>query len=66
MARAAENYKSKYVKKDYKKKSKELNLLQAEAAHQKSKYENLNKDFTKINTSKEETVNLADSSESDS
>ena len=64
MARAAENYESKYVKKDYKKKSKELNLLQAEAAHQKFKYENLNKAFTKRKTYKEETINLADSSES--
>ena len=37
--------------------------MQAEAAHQKSKYEKLNKAFTKRNTSKEETVKLADSSD---
>ena len=55
--RAAEKEKSKYGKKNYKNKSKELNLLQAEADHQKSKYEKLNKAFTKRKTSKEETVN---------
>ena len=52
MERAAEKYKSKYVNKYYKKKLKELNILQAEAAHQKSKYDNLNKAFTKRKTSK--------------
>ena len=36
----------------YNKMFKELDLLQAEAAHQKYKYENLNKDFTKRKTSK--------------
>ena len=40
--------------------------MQAEAAHQKSKYEKLNKDFTKRKTSKEETVVIDDSSGSDS
>ena len=53
--------KSKYGKKDYKKKPKKINLFQAEAAHQKSKHENLNKAFTKSNTSKEETIFLSDS-----
>ena len=53
MARDAEKDKSKYVKKDYKKKFKELNILQVEAAHQKSRYEKLNKAFTKRKTSKE-------------
>ena len=48
------------VKKDYKKKFKELNLLQAEAAHQRSKYKNLNKSFAKKKTPKEETVVLDD------
>ena len=43
------------------KKFKELNLFQTEAAHQKYKYEKLNKAFTKRNTSKEETVNISDS-----
>ena len=47
-------------------KFKELNLLQAEAAHQKSKYEKLNKVFTNMMTSKEDTVNLADSSDRNS
>ena len=65
-ARAAEKDKSKYGKKDYKKKFKELNLLQEEAAHQKSKYKKLNKAFTKSKTSKKETVNIADSSDSKS
>ena len=36
--RDAEKYKSKYGKKYYNKKFKELNILQSEAAHQKSKY----------------------------
>ena len=43
---------TKYGKRDYKNKFKELNLLQAEADHQKSKYENLNKAFAKNKTSK--------------
>ena len=60
-ARAEEKYKSKYVKKEYKKKFKELNLLQEEASHQKPKYEKLNKAFTKRKTYKEETVNISDS-----
>ena len=37
--------------------------MQAEAAHHKYNYEELNKAFTKKNTSKEETFNLADSSD---
>ena len=60
--RAAEKEKSKYVKKYYKKKFKEINFLQAEAAHQKYKYEKIYKAFTKRKISKEETVNIADSS----
>ena len=59
--RASYKDKSKYGKKYYKNNFKEINLLQAEAAHQKSKYEKLNKDFTKRKTSKEETVVLSDS-----
>ena len=51
-ARNTEKDNSKYIKKDYKNKFKELNLLQAEAAHQKYKYENLNRAFTKSNSSK--------------
>ena len=66
MARSADKDKSKYVKKDYKKEFKELNLLQAEAAHHKSKYENLNKAFTKSKTYKYETVYLYASSGSNS
>ena len=38
--------------------------MQAEAAHQKSKYEKLNKAFTKRENSKEEAVNIADSLDS--
>ena len=56
----------KYEKKYYKKKAKELNILQAEDAHQKSKYEKLNKAFTKKNTPKEETVILDDTLDSNS
>ena len=40
--------------------------MQSEAAHQNSKYENLNKAFTKKKTSKEEMVVLYDASDSDS
>ena len=47
MSRDAEKYNSKYVRKDYKKKFKELNLLQEETDHHKSKFEKLNKAFTK-------------------
>ena len=43
---------------DYKNNFKEINLLQAQSAHQNSKYENLNKAFAKKNTSKEDTVIL--------
>ena len=52
MEKATGKYKPKYIKKYYKKKFKELNLLQAEADHNKSKYEKLNKSFTKSKTSK--------------
>ena len=38
--------------------------MQAEAAHQKSKYENLNTAYTNKKTSKEDTLNIADSSDS--
>ena len=65
-ARASEKYKSKYGKKDYKKRFKKLNLLQAEAVHQISKYKKLNKAFTKRNTSEEENFNISDSSDSNS
>ena len=40
--------------------------MQVEAAHQKSKCENINKAFTKRKTSKEETVVLSDSYDSNS
>ena len=40
--------------------------MQAEAAHQKSKYEKLNKSFTNMKNSKEETIYLADSPDSES
>ena len=40
---------SQYGRKYYKKKFKELNLLQEEAAHQRATFKNLNKDFTKDN-----------------
>ena len=60
MERAEEKDKSKYVKKEYKKKFKELNIFQEEAAHQNYKYEKINKAFTKRKTSKEETINIYD------
>ena len=63
-SRASEKNKSNYVKKDYRNKSKELNIFQAEAVHQKSKYEKISKAFNKRKTSKEDTVKLADSSDS--
>ena len=50
--RASDKDKSKYDNRDYNNKFKELNLLQEEAAHQKSKYEKLNKAYTKRKTSK--------------
>ena len=56
----------KYGKKDYKKRFKELNLLQAEAAHQKYRYEKLNKAITKKKTYKKKTVVLYDTSDSNS
>ena len=40
--------------------------MQSEAADKKSKYEKLNKYFTKRKTSNEDTVNLADYSDSNS
>ena len=61
--RASYKDKSKYGNKYYKNNFKEINLLQAEAAHQTVKYDNLNKSFTKRNTSKEDTFNIADSSD---
>ena len=39
--------------------------MQVEFTYQKSKYEKINKAFTKRTTSKEDTVNLADSLDSD-
>ena len=66
MASAAENDKSNYVKKYYKNKSNKINLLQSEAGHQKYKHEKINKYFTKSKTSKEKTINLDKSSDSNS
>ena len=64
--RDAEKDDYKYGKKDYKRNFKEINLLQSDSAHQKSKYENINKPFTKSNNFTEETVNLDDSSDRNS
>ena len=52
-----------YRKTDYKNKFKELNLLEAEASHQRAKhlkYKKLNKYFAKKKTPKEETVIIDD------
>ena len=57
--------KSKYVKKYYKNKFKELNLIQEKSSHQKSKYEKLNNALTKRNTSKEDIIILDESSDID-
>ena len=65
-SRAAEKDKYKYGNKDYKNKFTELNLLQAEANHQKSKYEELNKSFKIRKIYEEETINLAESLDSNS
>ena len=54
----------KYVEKYYKKNSKGLNLLHTKAAHQSAKYNNRNKAFTKKKTTKEKTVVLYDTSDS--
>ena len=53
-------------KKDHKKKFKSIILLQAESAHQRTKYKKLNKDFAKKKTSKEETIILDDTLERNS
>ena len=61
--RATDKDNPKHGTKDYKKKFKELNLLEAEAAHKMAKYfkyKNLNKAFAKKKTPKEETVNPYD------
>ena len=49
-ARYSDKDKSKYGKKDYKKKFKDHNLLQAQADQQKYRYEKINKAFTKKKT----------------
>ena len=64
--RAKDKDNPKYGKMNHKKIFKGLNLLQAKTAHQKSKYENLNKSFPKKNTSKEDTVILDDNLDSNS
>ena len=65
-ARAKDKDKPKYGRKHYKNKFKGLNLLQSEAANQKSKYEKSSKTFTKKKTSKKETVVLDDYFDSNS
>ena len=64
--RAKDKENPKYGKNHYRKNFKELNILQAEDDHQKSKYENINNSFNKKKTSKEETVVLDDTSDSNS
>ena len=64
-----DKYSHHYSTKDYKRKSKEVNLLEREAAHQRAKYlkyKNLNKYFAKKKTRKEETAILDNTSDSDS
>ena len=64
--RAKDKENHKYGKNYYKKNFKELNILQAQSAHQKSKYEKLNKYFAKKKTYKEETAILDYTSDSNS
>ena len=67
--RSKDKYNPKYGKKYYKKKFRELNLLERESAHQRAKYlkyKKLNKAFSKKKTPKEDTVNLDDTSDSNS
>ena len=59
----------KYSTKYYNKKFKEVNILEREAAHQRSKYlkyKNINKDIAKKKTPKEDTIILDDTSDSNS
>ena len=53
MLKAKGKEKPNFSKKDYKKNSREVNLLEKEASHQREKYlkyKKLNKDFSKKNT----------------
>ena len=65
-SRASDKDNPKDGKGGYKKKFKELNIFQVEAAHQKYRYEKLSKDLTKKKTSNEDNVVLYDSLDSDS
>ena len=68
-ARTKDKEKHKYSIKDYKRKSREVNLLGKKAAHQRAKYlkyKKLNKAFAKKKTRKEETVILDDTLDIDS
>ena len=67
--RTKDREKNKHQTKDYKRNFKEEKHLEKESAHQRAKYlkdKNLNKYFAKKNTSKEETVILDETSDSDS
>ena len=67
--KARTKYKPKYSAKYYRRNSREVNLLEKEAAHQRAKYlkyKKLNKSFAKKKTRKEETVIIDDTSDSKS
>ena len=68
-ARTKDKYKPRNEKKDYRKKFKELKLLEREAAHQRTnylKYKNLNKTFTNRKTLKDDTIIIYNTSDSNS
>ena len=67
--KAKDKYNPKYATKYYKKNSRELNLLEREAAHQRAKslkYKKINKAFAKKETPKEETIIIYETSNRDS
>ena len=68
-ARNKDKDNNNYSTKDYKRKSRKMNLLEREDAHQRAKYLKYNKPnkaFAKKKTPKEETVVLYDTSDSNS
>ena len=69
VSKARTEDKHNYSRKEYKRKSREVNLLEKEASHQRTKYlkyKKLNKAFAKKKTRKEENFILDDTWDSDS
>ena len=68
-SRTKDRYKPNHSTQDYNRKSREVNLLEKEASHQRAKYlkyKKLNKAFAKKKNHKEETVILDDTLDSNS